>query len=73
VCDLAAIFEITQPPVSRHLKILREKALVETRRDAQTISYSVCADNPFGRALVRLFEEQATDGVTLTLSAEPDA
>ena len=33
VCDLADIFEITQPAVSRHLKILREKALVEAAFD----------------------------------------
>lgn len=67
VCDLADVFEITQPSVSRHLKILREKALVEARRDAQTIYYRVCMDNPFARLLTRLFEEQATDRVTLNL------
>src|SRR5690625_1320901 len=69
VCDLADVFEITQPSVSRHLKILREKALVEARRDAQTIYYRVCTDNPFARLLTRLFEEQAADRVTLNLSA----
>lgn len=68
VCDLADVFEITQPSVSRHLKILREKALVEARRDAQTIYYRVCTDNPFARLLTRLFEEQAADRVTLNLS-----
>ena len=68
VCDLADIFGITQPAVSRHLKILREKALVETRRDAQTIYYSVCSDNPFAKMLVRLFEEQETGKVTLNFN-----
>lgn len=67
VCDLADIFEITQPAVSRHLKILREKALVEARRDAQTIYYSVCTDNPFARMLVQLFGEREADRVTLNL------
>ena len=67
VCDLADIFEITQPSVSRHLKILREKALVEARRDAQTIYYRVCTDNPFAKMLVRLFEAQEVDHVTLNL------
>lgn len=66
VCDLTDVFEITQPAVSRHLKILREKALVEARRDAQTIYYRVCTDNAFARMLVRLFEEQEVDRVTLT-------
>lgn len=57
VCDLADVFEISQPAVSRHLKILREKALVEARRDAQTIYYSVCTDNPFAQTLVEFFEQ----------------
>ncbi|MEX0599876.1 MAG: metalloregulator ArsR/SmtB family transcription factor [Rhodothermales bacterium] len=67
VCDLADIFGISQPAVSRHLKILREKALVETRRDAQTIYYRVCRDNPFAQMLVALFEAQETDRITLNL------
>ena len=47
VCELADIFGITRSAVSRHLKILREKVLVETRREAQTIYYSVFTGNPF--------------------------
>lgn len=68
VCDLADIFEITQPSVSRHLKILREKALVEARRDAQTIYYSVCTDNAFARMLVEFFDEQDTAPIILNLN-----
>ncbi|MCS3699232.1 ArsR/SmtB family transcription factor [Salinibacter ruber] len=68
VCDLADIFEITQPSVSRHLKILREKALVEARRDAQTIYYSVCTDNAFARMLVEFFDEQDTAPITLNVN-----
>lgn len=70
VCDLADIFEITQPSVSRHLKILREKALVEARRDAQTIYYSVCTDNAFARMLVEFFDER--DTAPITLNVNPD-
>jgi len=72
VCDLADIFEITQPSVSRHLKILREKALVQARRDAQTIYYSVCTDNAFARMLVEFFEQGDTAEISLNLSpSEP--
>lgn len=72
VCDLADIFEITQPAVSRHLKILRKKALVQARRDAQTIYYSVCMDNAFAEMLVEFFESGDTEPITLTLnSTEP--
>ncbi|MDQ7041343.1 MAG: metalloregulator ArsR/SmtB family transcription factor [Rhodothermus sp.] len=68
VCDLADIFEISQPAVSRHLKILREKALVEARREAQTIYYRVCRVNPFARLLVRLFDELELDRIQLTFN-----
>lgn len=69
VCDLADIFEITQPSVSRHLKILREKALVQARRDAQTIYYSVCTDNAFAQMLVEFFESGDTEPITLNLNS----
>lgn len=67
VCDLADIFGISQPAASRHVKILREKGLIEPRREAQTIFYRVCGGNPFARMLVRLFEEQETARITLKL------
>jgi len=68
VCDLADIFEVTQPSVSRHLKILREKALVEARRDAQTIYYSVCTDDAFARTLTEFFDEKDTAPITLNVN-----
>lgn len=68
VCDLSDICGITQPAVSRHLKILREKALVESRRDAQTIYYRMYKDNPFSRMLISLFEEQALSEVSLVVN-----
>ena len=72
VCDLADIFEIAQPSVSRHLKILREKALVEARRDAQTIYYSVCSSNAFAQMLAEFFEEGDTAQITLNLNPTSD-
>ena len=72
VCELADIFGITQPAVSRHLKILREKALVETRRDAQTIYYKLFTGNPFARMLARFFIEQEAEHVTLNLEIKRD-
>ncbi len=32
VCDLTAAFELTQPTISHHLKLLREAGLVEASR-----------------------------------------
>lgn len=67
VCDLSDICGITQPAVSRHLKIMREKVLVESRRDAQTVYYRIYMGNPFARMLVSLFKEQETSDISLVL------
>jgi DNA-binding transcriptional ArsR family regulator len=39
VNDIAAKVELSQPTVSRHLKILRESGIVRAERDGQTINY----------------------------------
>lgn len=44
VCELAATLGIPQPTISRHLKILRERALVETKRENHAIYYSLTDD-----------------------------
>jgi ArsR family transcriptional regulator len=40
-CDFAEIFDISQPAVSQHLKVLREAGLVTTRREGTQIYYSL--------------------------------
>ncbi|MCC7449989.1 MAG: winged helix-turn-helix transcriptional regulator [Anaerolineae bacterium] len=44
VCEIAAMLDIAQPTISRHLKILRERGLVETRRESHAIYYSLTDD-----------------------------
>lgn len=41
---VATLPELTQPTVSRHLKVLREVGLVEVRPDAQRRIYALRAD-----------------------------
>jgi DNA-binding transcriptional ArsR family regulator len=41
VGELVARLELSQPGVSKHLKVLREAGLVEVRREAQRRLYSV--------------------------------
>ena len=41
VGDVASRFDVTQPAISQHLKVLREAGLVAERRDAQRRLYSV--------------------------------
>lgn len=44
VGDLAAKVGLSQSALSQHLARLREQKLVATRKDAQTVFYSVCDD-----------------------------
>ncbi len=41
VGDLNARLALSQPALSQHLKVLRDEGLVDTRRDAQSILYSL--------------------------------
>lgn len=41
VCELQAILNLSQPTVSRHLKILEEAGFLESRRQAQWVVYQV--------------------------------
>ncbi len=45
VVRLAEAVNLSQPAMSHHLRKLREADLVETRRDAQTIYYSLRGDD----------------------------
>lgn len=50
VNDIAARVELPQPTVSRHLKILRERGIVRSERDGQTMNYHL-SDMRFIQAL----------------------
>ena len=39
VSEIANMMDLPQPTVSRHLKILRERGIVRSERDGQTINY----------------------------------
>ncbi len=51
VGELAALLKIRDSTVSQHLALLRKDGLVTTRRDGQTIWYSI--GSPQARELVR--------------------
>lgn len=40
-CDFTEFFDVSQPTVSAHLKVLREAGLVTSRRNGTTICYSI--------------------------------
>lgn len=41
VTELATSFDIPQPTISRHLKVLRERGMVTAKRDGQSVFYSL--------------------------------
>ncbi|MDJ1131736.1 ArsR/SmtB family transcription factor [Streptomyces iconiensis] len=40
-CDFTEVFDVSQPTISQHLKVLREAGLVTSRRRGVQICYSV--------------------------------
>jgi ArsR family transcriptional regulator len=60
VCDLTASFELSQPTISHHLKVLREVGLVEFRRRGTWVHYWVATGccSP-GRAVLDLIDGSA--------------
>jgi DNA-binding transcriptional ArsR family regulator len=52
VGELAGLLEIPQSPLSQHLARMRKEHLVSTRREAQTIYYSIAS--PEAAAMVTL-------------------
>lgn len=44
VCDLTAAFELTQPTISHHLKILREAGIIDSERRGTWVYYRLVPD-----------------------------
>jgi DNA-binding transcriptional ArsR family regulator len=59
VCDLAEVLELTDSAVSQHLRKLKDKHIVETRREGQTIYYSL-VQNVFTTNLEDMFAMDET-------------
>ena len=61
VGELSEILDIPQSPLSQHLSRMRKEGLVETRRDAQTIFYSLKAVEA-GKIIECLYGLYCADG-----------
>jgi len=74
VSEIASIVDLPQPTVSRHLKILRERGIVRSERDGQTINYQL-SDKRIIQALDLLrvtLADQLTDQAALAKQANKD-
>lgn len=54
VCDLAEVLELTDSAVSQHLRKLKDRNIVKTRRTGQTIFYSLVS-NVFTKNIEEMF------------------
>lgn len=62
VCDLAEVLELTDSAVSQHLRKLKDKNIVKSRRQGQTIYYSLVQN---------IFTSNLQDMFTLEETREP--
>lgn len=44
VCDLTAAFDLTQPTISHHLKVLREAGIIDSERRGTWVYYRLVPD-----------------------------
>ncbi len=58
-CDFTEFFDVSQPTISAHLKVLREAGLVVTQRRGTTICYTLTHD-PLALLAARLSGMAAT-------------
>jgi ArsR family transcriptional regulator, arsenate/arsenite/antimonite-responsive transcriptional repressor len=66
-CDFTEFFDVSQPTISVHLKVLREAGLVTSKRIGTTICYSI-APGQLARlgARLALMAATADEGLPLT-------
>jgi ArsR family transcriptional regulator len=60
-CDFTEFFDVSQPTISAHLKVLRAAGLVTSKRNGTTICYSI-APGQLTSLGTRLAEMAATAG-----------
>jgi ArsR family transcriptional regulator, arsenate/arsenite/antimonite-responsive transcriptional repressor len=64
-CDFTEFFDVSQPTISAHLKVLREAGLVTTRRNGATICYSIAPGQlgELGERITRMAAAAISSGV----------
>lgn len=66
VCEFVAIFKMSQPAISQHLRKLRDAGLVKENRKGQWIFYSLNKDNEYYPFLASLLEHLPNQDPLLT-------
>lgn len=53
VGEIAGVLNLTQPSVSRHMRILRDAGLVDNRKTGSSANYFIAGENVFVRSLLK--------------------
>ncbi|KPJ98151.1 MAG: ArsR family transcriptional regulator [Desulfobacterales bacterium SG8_35] len=63
VCEITAILALAQPTVSKHLKVLEEAGLVESRKDGPWVNYRLVQEHesPYGSAMQKHLADWLTE------------
>lgn len=56
-CSFVDCFDISQPAISRHLKMMRQAGLLLERRDKQWIHYRLNETSPFYSTVIELLDK----------------
>ncbi len=64
VCDLSPAFDVSQPTISHHLKVLREAGLIECERRGTWVYYWAVSGALRQLSTVLLSHDLAIDGVS---------
>ncbi|MDD5758846.1 MAG: metalloregulator ArsR/SmtB family transcription factor [Desulfobulbaceae bacterium] len=67
VCELQAALELSQPSVSKHLKILEEAGLVESRKEGMWMNYRLAdvSDSIYARHMQSILHEWLNDDLEI--------
>jgi ArsR family transcriptional regulator len=68
VCEITAVLGLSQPAVSRHLKILEDADLLRSERDGVWINYRMAGAEERGNPVVR----ELLEGIFAHLGDDPD-
>jgi len=61
VCELTSVLGLSQPAVSKSLKLLEDAGVVASERQGPWINYRLAGDNPYAAAISAHFREWLED------------
>lgn len=59
VCELSTILKMSQPRISRHLRILTESGILKYEKVAQKVFYSLNRDDKINEIILTLIEKES--------------